>query len=177
MNQNTKLVVMIALLAMNTTVALAKDAPATKPKDPLLITLTQKRIVTDAKGNEKSEEVPKVKPGDVIEYTAVYHNRGSAAITGLNASLPIPKGLVYIPKTAKPATALATANGTKYSAIPLMRTEKTKEGTEKTVEVPYAEYRSLRWEVGTLNANQQVTVSARARVESAVKAPEELVKP
>jgi uncharacterized repeat protein (TIGR01451 family) len=167
--------VIFALLAMNSvTVAWAKNETATA-KEPVVVTLTQKRIVVDAKGNEKKEDAPKVKPGDLLEYSVVYHNRSKQAISGLKASLPIPAGLVYVKQSAKPALVQATTDGISYGNEPLLRTEKDKAGNEQQVEVPYVEYRSLRWEVGNLEASKQVSVSARVRVVELAKSPEELV--
>lgn len=177
MNINKKqALIILALLTMtHVTVAGAKDKAAVSEKDPVVITLTLKRIVTDAKGQETREDAPKIKPGDVLEYSAVYRNRGKQAVTGVKALLPIPKGLIYVKQSAKPLPVEATADGVKYAAEPLMRTEKDQTGKEQQVEVPYVEYRSLRWEVGELSAGKKVEVSARMKAGELPQSPEELV--
>ena len=143
--------------------------------EPLAIQLTMKKVVADAKGNEKLVEAPNVKPGDLIEYTATYRNRSKQAITGVNGSLPVPAGLEYVKQSAKPANALATADGSQFAAEPLTRKVKDKNGIEQTVEIPYAEYRSLRWDIGNLDAGKRSVVSARMRVAAPAPTPEALV--
>lgn len=126
------------------------------------VRLTQARVVVE-EGKEKLVEVEAVKPGDVIEYRAVYTNTSKQSVRELMASLPVPQGLEYVAKSAKasaglPAVQVAARDG-KYGAEPLMVTE-----GEKKVPVPLAQYRALRWHVGAMAAGRSVTVSARARV-------------
>jgi len=144
-------------------------------KDVVTIELSMKRVVTDAKGNEILEDAPRIKPGDLVEYTAVYRNRSKQSISGLKGSLPVPLGLEYIKRSARPSSVLATADGVKYAAEPLMRTIKDKNGRDQQVEIPYPEYRNLRWEIGNLDAGKKAAVSARMRVIALPKSPEELV--
>jgi len=144
-------------------------------KDAVTIELTMKRVVTDAKGNEILEDVPRIKPGDLVEYTAVYRNRSKQSISGLKGSLPVPLGLEYVKRSARPSSVLATTDGVNYAVEPLMRTIKDKDGKDQRVEVPYPEYRNLRWEIGNLDAGKKAAVSARMRVIALPKSPEELV--
>lgn len=144
-------------------------------KGPVTIELTMKRVITDAKGNEIVEDAPRIKPGDLVEYTAVYRNRSKQSISGLKGSLPVPLGLEYVKRSARPSSALASTDGVNYAAEPLMRTIKDKAGRDQQVEVPYSEYRNLRWEIGDLDAGKKSVVSARMRVIALPKSPEELV--
>jgi len=146
-----------------------------QPKEALAIELTMKRVVTDAKGNERLEDAPRIKPGDLIEYTAVYRNRSKQTLSGLKGSLPVPVGLEYVKRTAQPSSVLATADGSQYAAEPLLRTIKDKAGREQRVEVPYSDYRNLRWDIGDLGAGKKSVVSARMRVIALPQSPEELV--
>lgn len=139
------------------------------------IELTMKRVITNAKGNEILENAPRIKPGDLVEYTAVYHNRSKQRISGLKGSLPVPLGLEYIKRSARPSSVLATTDNGNYVAEPLMRTIKDKVGRDQQVEVPYQEYRNLRWEIGDLDAGKKSVVSARMRVIALPQSPEELV--
>ena len=78
------------------------------------------------------------------------------------ANLPIPEALEYVPNSAKPGAALvkaATKNGV-FAAEPL-----TVKVGAKTVSVPYAEYRMLRWNLGLLPASGVTAVTARAFVQ------------
>ena len=129
------------------------------------VVLTQAKVVKSADGKEQLVDAASVKPGDVLEYQAVYTNRTDKAVTGAMATLPIPEGLVYQPRSARPvsgagvALQAATKDGV-FAAEPLMRQVKG-----KAEPVPYAEYRALRWNLGSLGAKAQATVSARAAVE------------
>lgn len=137
-------------------------APQGATQGAVRVKLTQARVEIVA-GKEKLVEVETVKPGDVIEYRAVYTNITKEPVRDLMANLPVPKGLEYVAKSAKasaglPTAQVATRDG-KFGAEPLMVTE-----GGKKVAVPYAEYRELRWPVGAVEAGRSVTVSARARV-------------
>lgn len=154
------LVVLASAGAMAASVAHAADEAASN--GPVTVKLTQSRVEVEA-GKEKLVEAETVKPGDVIEYRAVYTNVSKAAVRDLTATLPVPEGLVYVPRSAKGSEGLpaaqAVARDGQSGAEPLMVTE----GGKKVV-VPYTQYRVLRWRVGAMPAGRSVTVSARARV-------------
>lgn len=137
-------------------------APDGASEGVVRVKLTQARVVVEA-GKEKLVEAEVLKPGDVIEYRAVYTNTSKETVRDLMATLPVPEGLEYVAKSARasegvPAVQAATRDG-KYGAEPLMVTE-----GGKKVPVPLALYRVLRWQVGAMAAGRSVTVSARARV-------------
>jgi uncharacterized repeat protein (TIGR01451 family) len=137
-----------------------------KPADdssPLAIVLTVKKVAIDAQGKETLADAPETKPGDLLEYSATYTNRSAKSIKDVVATLPIPQNTVYEANSAKPRGALA-AVGADYGAEPLLRKVRAKDGKEKTEPVPYAEYRSLRWRIATLEAGRAVTVAARVKV-------------
>lgn len=147
------------------------QAQALKPQadknEPVLIQLTQKRVVSGPQG-EKLEDANAVKPGDVIEYRATYTNVSKQAVQGLVAKLPVPEGLEYQPKSAKPSNAslqMAGRDG-QFGVEPLQR--KLADGSVQSL--PYNEYRTMRWNIGQLNAGASVVVSARAKVEGALAA-------
>lgn len=174
-----------ALLAvatfLNTGVAVAapetaKSALNKSDQGPIAAVLTLKKVVVDAQGKETLIDAPKIEPGDVLEYRTVYRNRSKQAISGLNASLPVPFGLAYLDHSAKPSNALASVDNTNYEPIPLKRVVKDKDGKSQQIDVPLAEYRGLRWTVDTLDAGKKTEVSARMRVIELPKSPEELVK-
>jgi uncharacterized repeat protein (TIGR01451 family) len=145
------------------------------PNSPVVIKLELKLVETNDKGKETIKNAPKVKPGDLVEYSAIYRNRSQAAITGLKATLPVPVGLQYVGGTAKPGKFEATIDGAKYELAPLIRTVKDADGKEQKEKVAFEEYRGLRWEVGTLDAGKKVTVKARMRVIDVPKTPEAAV--
>lgn len=126
--------------------------------------LTQQRVVKNKNGSESLEDASKVKPGDILEYKVTYTNNTAQPIKNLVANLPIPQGLDYQPRSAKPGVGVtfATSAGV-YGAEPLIR----KYGL-KTEPVPYEDYRQLRWSLSELPAHGVSVVSARARVETVI---------
>jgi len=145
--------------------SILSTAQATATESAVEALLTQRKVVRSPEGIEKYEDASTVKPGDVIEYQVVYTNRGAKAVSGLVADLPIPEGLAYQPKSAKPGQSrvkVATKDGV-FSAEPLSRNV-----AGKSENIPYADYRSLRWSLGQLPAHGVTTVTARAQVEAVV---------
>lgn len=154
-------------MAIAPTPAAADGARKSTVKNAVEIVLVQFKVVKDGQGREQLIAADSVKPGDVLEYRATYTNRTGKAVTGLVANLPLPEGLEYLPKTAKPGPALvkAAANNGQFAVEPLSRVV-----NGRAEPVPYSEYRALRWTLGQLPANGVTAVSARARVET-VAAP------
>jgi len=145
-------------------VAVAAFAPALAFADgDVRVALVSQRV-TLVKGKEVLVSAEKARPGDVIEYRAVYRNDGSAPVRELDATLPVPNGLEYLPKTAAPAVVLASTDGRTFATVPLVRKTRTADGREVVREVPLSEYRALRWSIGTLAAKEARTVRARMRV-------------
>jgi uncharacterized repeat protein (TIGR01451 family) len=104
------------------------------------------------------------KPGDVLEYRVTYDNRGALAVHGLVADLPIPAGTTYIAASAEPAGAQASVDGVHFAPMPLMQMVKQADGSERKLAVPLADYRVLRWTLGTLQGGKQEQLHARVRV-------------
>ena len=130
------------------------------------VQLTASKVVKSA-GKETLEAADKMKPGETVEYKAVYKNTDNKAVRNLKADLPVPAGMQLVPNTAAPAAPLASTDGVNYAKIPLMRKVKGTDGQMHDEQVPYSEYRSLRWEFGELPAGASKTVSARMLLTSA----------
>ncbi|MDB5843165.1 MAG: hypothetical protein JWP79_475 [Polaromonas sp.] len=137
-------------------------AAATAARPAVQVVLTQAKVVRGADGKEQLLDAASVKPGDILEYRATYKNTSDKAVQGVVATLPIPEGLEYLPASAKPGAKLvqAAAKDAVYAAEPLSRVV-----AGKSVPVPYADYRSLRWSLGQLPAGGEAAVSARAKVQ------------
>ncbi len=144
-----------------------QSAPAATPTRPpaIVVELTQHKVIKNERGEGQLVDAASVKPGDVIEYRATYTNKSAQVVTGLVGNLPIPEGLEYLPRSAKPGADLvkAAAEDGVFAAEPLLR---TLPGGKKEP-LPYADYRALRWTLGRLPAGGVTAVSARARVEVA----------
>lgn len=145
--------------------AAATAATEAAQKKTVAVVLTQHKVVKDAQGKEQLLDAASVKPGDIVEYKATYTNNTGKPVSGLVADLPIPEGLEYLPRSAKPGATLvqAATKDAVFGPEPLMR--KAAAG-QKSEPVPYADYRALRWSLGQLPASGSTAVSARARVET-----------
>ena len=63
-------------------------------KNDVAVHLTTKKVVT-AEG-ESLESAEKAKPGDLIQYEAVYQNTSKAPVKNLQALVPAPRGLAFV---------------------------------------------------------------------------------
>jgi uncharacterized repeat protein (TIGR01451 family) len=127
------------------------------------VNLTAKRVVvTD--GQESLVSAEKAKPGEVIQYEAVYKNGGNAPVKNIAATVPIPAGLAFVEGSTKPPAAEASLDGKTFAPLPLTREVKNEAGVLEKKPVPVAEYRALRWVISELPAGEGATVLLRARV-------------
>lgn len=143
------------------------NRPGEAKTPSVVVHLEQFKVLTQSNGQESLVEAPTIKPGDVIEYRATYTNRDSKPVSGLQAILPIPEGMEYLPKTARPGPGkvqVATRDSV-YGAEPLTRQVRVN-GRLLTESVPYVQYRSLRWDLNHLAPGARQTVAARAQLET-----------
>jgi uncharacterized repeat protein (TIGR01451 family) len=138
-------------------------------KDPVAVQLTASKV-TSKNGAEKLAPAEQAKPGDTLQYEAVYRNESSRSVENLQATLPIPQGVEFVPGTAKPAAPQASLDGKTFAPIPLKRTVTTADGKTQEQDVPTSEYRALRWTFPQLEAGKSLSVTARTRVLSATAA-------
>jgi uncharacterized repeat protein (TIGR01451 family) len=127
------------------------------------VELAAKKVVT-TEGRESLVPADKAKPGDIIQYEAVYRNDGKAAAKNVAATVPVPAGLALIEKSDKPSAELASLDGKNFSAVPLMRDVKNQAGVVEKKPVPLAEYRAVRWNLPELAPGKTATVALRAQV-------------
>lgn len=150
---------LVAISLMATSVAWSENAAS-----DLKLNLKAFKVVK--KGNQETlVAAEKVKPKEIVEYQVNYFNSGARTLKNISATLPIPAALEYLPGTASPLGARASLDGKTFAAMPLKRKMKAADGTEKTVLVPYSEYRFLRWFHGDLGPNKSTLVSARAKLQ------------
>lgn len=153
----------VLLGALVASLSVATPAAHAQQKDPVAVNLTAKKVVVK-NGKETLESADKAKPGDVIQYEAVYRNSGAAPVQGLQATVPVPEGLTFVGGSATPAGAQASLDGKTFQPIPLMREVKKVDGTTLRQAVPLAEYRALRWSIDRLDGGKNVAVQLRAEV-------------
>lgn len=128
--------------------------------------LVAKRVETVA-GKVVLNPADAGKPGDLVEYSGTYRNEGRSGVEKLVATIPVPAGTTFVAGSAQPAPAQASTDGTRFAALPLMRTVRLPDGTTRQEPVPLSEYRFVRWELGTLAAGADAVVKLRVRIDSA----------
>lgn len=145
------------------------QAPVTQTKvSPLRVQLAQFRV--DPASNEMRALVDsaKVAPGDIVEYRAIYSNHGVQALTA-TAVLPIPEGMVYVPRSASQPLGLhpqMAQRDQQYAPEPLQKSVIDAAGAAVLRPVPYADYRFLQWELGSLAPGASIQVGMRARLDA-----------
>lgn len=132
----------------------------------LAISLTARKVVLQANGREQLQPAERAFPGEVIQYDARYENRSTDRLNNVSPTLPIPKGMVFVPDSAQPVPAEASLDGRKFAPIPLKRKVVTATGQVREETVAPTEYRALRWRLGVMAAGAQAVVSARTQLVS-----------
>jgi uncharacterized repeat protein (TIGR01451 family) len=152
----------VAALAALSFAAFAQSTPQ---RGGVAVTLIQNKVVAGPNGSERLVAADRAAPGELIEYRATYTNHGTTRVRDLAATLPIPVGMVYVPGTLAPTTALAST-GTEFAPIPLKRKMRLADGREVEAEVPATDYRSIQWRQLELAPGQSVSVTARVRMDA-----------
>ncbi|MEB0138205.1 MULTISPECIES: hypothetical protein [unclassified Undibacterium] len=151
-----------SLLALGMHAAQAQSAATGKTTESAVtVELIQAKVTKTADGKEHFSSADSIRPGDVIEYRAVYTNRTDKPVNGVIATLPVPEGLEYLPHSAKPnVNVQAAAKNGEFAAEPLMHLV-----AGKSTPRPYADYRKVNWQLGQLPAHGKATVSLRVGVQ------------
>jgi uncharacterized repeat protein (TIGR01451 family) len=140
------------------------DSPAPPAQGDLHIALTAQRVVRGDDGKEKLQPADRAFPGEIVQYDALYQNKGDKLIGNVEPTLPIPNGMAYVPDSAKPAPVKASLDGKTFEPLPIKRKVTLPNGEVEEREVPATEYRALRWFVGEVESGARTTVVARARI-------------
>ena len=147
-------------------------SPAALADNPGLTSqLTVHQVVAQANGDDALQPVTHIKPGDVLQYVAVFSNPGPRAVGRLQASLPIPAGTELLTASAVPRGVQASLDGKVYQPLPLMRKIRRADGQWAEVAVPPGEIRSLRWPEQALAAGASFSATARVRVGTSAPVP------
>lgn len=152
-----KLLFVVATLATNS-LALAQASGVTSA-------LVAQRVDM-VNGQAVLRPATQARPGDVISYTSTYRNNGGNAVSKMLAVVPVPTGTTLLGESITPASAQATTDGQTYAAMPLLRNVKQPDGSTRPMPVPLAEYRAVRWDIGSLGSGQSVAVSLQVRVDA-----------
>ncbi|PTQ91158.1 DUF11 domain-containing protein [Agitococcus lubricus] len=152
---NRKILQVFLLCVCSVFAAVGWAAPNDK-KEAVQINLELFKVVVGKDGKESLVDSKQTKPGEIVEYRATYKNVSKANVKKLVAKLPVPEGMEYVSKTAKPANAEATIDNTNFAPIPLLGADKK--------EIPVKEYKAVRWHVAELAADKSFVVSVRMKV-------------
>ena len=129
------------------------------------------QVVSVVDGKPVTKLATNAKPGDVLEYRAVYANNTKSAINDLLATIPVPVGTTFIEGSATPAGPTASADTVTFALMPLIRTIKGANGVLRKEPVPLENYRAVRWNAGSLAAGQETVVSLRVLVNPTLSPP------
>lgn len=152
-------------LLLTAVLCLAALPVAATAADGVQVALTAQRVTLDRNGKETLAEAREARPGDVLEYRAVYRNQGKQTVRNVLAVLPVPlNSLSYVPASANPQRVWASLDGRSFEVAPLMRTVTLPDGRREMRPVPASEYRYLRWDLGELKPGAQAVVAARMRM-------------
>jgi len=151
-------------LALALAMAAVAAASVAHAAGGVTVELTANRV-TKSQGREVLAPAEQARPGDLLEYRALYKNDGKSEARGLAATLPIPRGTQYVPGTALPRRVEASLDGHTFAPVPLTRKVRLADGRTVTRDVPVSEYVALRWPLGALPASQSRAVTARVRIE------------
>lgn len=145
--------------------AAAGEAKAVaQPGTDVEAVLGARKVVRGADGKETLVDAKTAGPGEILHYTVTYRSKSTAPAQNVEATLPVPEGMQFVPNTARPGLAMATLDGQKFELIPLKRKVRLPDGKEVEREVPAAEYKAIRWKLGELPPGKQSIVSARMRL-------------
>lgn len=153
-----------AVVRFALTLALAVGACGLAAAAPLVDAQLAVVMVVSGGRTETTAPAAAAHPGDVLEYTARYLNRGDAPAAALVPTLPIPVGTAWLATGAAPLPTQASLDGVTFAPLPLRRRVTGADGATREVDVPLAEVRALRWPASALAAGRELTVHARVRL-------------
>ncbi len=145
-----------------------------KPIVNLVLSAEQKVSKPDAQGNlQLSWQVLSgqavVQPGSVLRYTVTGTNDGTVPAKNLAITQPVPRGMVYVLKSATvssndAAITFSIDGGKSFVAAPTIQLV-MQNGAVETRSVPAEAYTHIRWQFGApLAAKAVVTASYEVRV-------------
>lgn len=119
----------------------------------LKMKISASKLVQDEKGKSEYIPVSTAQPGSIIQYKATYQNTLNQSINNTTVTIPIPTNTEFT-GDAFPRSAQGSVDYHNYMDIPLMRIV-----SGKLVEIPFSEYKSLRWDIKYIPAKKSVDVA------------------
>ena len=143
----------VYLAAVLSGILLTLTAAPAQANDALKMRLSASKVMTNNQGEKVYIPVNTAKIGTLIQYKATYSNTLNTAIQNTTVTLPIPANTEFTGE-AYPPSAQASLDNYNYRDLPLMRMV-----DGKLVEVPYSEYKSLRWDIKYIPPRKSVSVA------------------
>jgi uncharacterized repeat protein (TIGR01451 family) len=106
------------------------------------------------------------RPGDVLRYSLKGKNQGNRAATNFSLTQPVPKGTVYVAKSAtgNAAVLYSIDGGKNYSAQPMIQVKRA-DGTTESRPAPTESYTHVRWKFqNAIEPGADTVVSYQVRV-------------
>lgn len=124
---------------------------------PLQIELKVFAVSADADGKESFTEVKDaVRPGQVLEYRAVFTNVSDEVVKAVTPELPVPEGLVVLTESFAPQAHSASVDGSAFRELPLLNADGEPVAAEQI--------RAVRWPAVDLEAGKSIAALLRAKV-------------
>lgn len=160
-----KVAARIALVAA----ALLMTAAAWAAPDVEIKVKAEKEKIVTKDGQKVKRLVPakSFSPGEVIDYTILYRNKGNEPATGVVLNDPIPKGCVYIPGSASEngEVAFSIDGGKTYKKQSLLTYEvRLPNGTVEKRTASPEDYTNIRWTINSIAPGENGKVHFQVRV-------------
>lgn len=127
----------------------------------------EKVITKDGQKVKKLVVAKSFSPGEIINYSILYRNKGDEKATGVVLNDPIPKGCVYVPGSATDVgeVTFSIDGGKSYKKQSLLTYEvKLPNGqVEKRVASP-EDYTNIRWTINSIAPGETGKVQFQVRV-------------
>ena len=159
------------LIQIATLAAISLCAMPALAKPRIEIAIAQAKEVVESKGGVRTVKFVETKdasPGDVVQYTLTYSNKGDEAATNAVIDDPIPKGTLFVANSAggDGAEISFSSDGGKTFAPPVKLTYEIRLPSgevEKRIATP-SEYTHVRWTVRSVPAGATGKVNFRVKV-------------
>lgn len=152
--RNSISVLLIAMLGFG---LVATSLSAQASQEPLSVNFSVRKQVTDETGKAEWVAGQEAKPGDLLQYTAVYTNEGQGRLSAIKAVIPIPAEVTCIAESAQPTPAEASLDGVEFLPWEVALAAVADAGNPASI-------RSVRWSVSELQPGAKFEASIRAKV-------------
>lgn len=149
----------IQLITLIVSISVGCAAPlfAQGGKEPLTVDFSVLKQVASETGASAWVAGQEAKPGDLLQYTAVYTNSGQRRLSSIKAIIPIPAEVSCLVETAQPTPTEASLDGVAF--VPWEVALAAVADTENPASI-----RSIRWSVAELQPEAKFEASVRAKV-------------